>query len=96
MNQLNALSNRVEYYGLRHKLGNIIGITFNKVAICEAAFGKAQLGYIQKLGVDINCNNMPRNLGNLQSETAVTRTQVNHGHAGPNTDLIEYARGVRP
>ncbi len=50
---------------LRYMHRYVVGVTFNKIAIHNAAFGKALLAHIQQIDLDINRDNMARNLGNL-------------------------------
>lgn len=62
---MKCIRQKNKIHSLRHKHGYVVGVTFNKFAIHNAAFGKALLGHIQQLGLDINRDNMARDLSNL-------------------------------
>src|SRR5882724_2621490 len=64
----------------RPQPGEFVRVPRYEIAIRDTAFDETVPRYVQQIGVDIDGHDMPGELGNLQREPAVARTQIHHRH----------------
>jgi hypothetical protein len=57
-----------------HDLGNVVGISLNEDAVCEAAFGQPDARRIEQLAVNLDGGYRSRNLRQMQGEPAIPGT----------------------
>ena len=93
---MKRIGQEYEVHGLRHELGDVVGIGRHEVAVGQAAFSKARAGRLDQRRINIDCRDVPRDVDNVKREPTIAGAQINNVHAGCQTDRCQHTGRIGP
>jgi hypothetical protein len=95
-NAVKGIRHKHEVGGPPRKGGNFIGVAPDVVAVCYTAFGQPLLRHRQQAAVNVDCDDVARDFGDLERKPAITGAQIYRFHAGFKSGRGKYSDGIGP